>query len=260
MQEKVFFSNNGRKLVGVLHLPSVERAPGIIFCHGFTMDKDNKEGICEMLCRSGFAVLRFDASGCGESEGNFYDFTITRYVSDAMAALDFLSRRKEVDKNKIGMTGHSLGGFVTILSASMNQKLAAIVSVDAPYNFTSIERGPNSPFNATFLAQWKKDGYKIFNTRVKGARVESKLSYNYMIDAEKYDLRDSIKNVHCPVMIIHGSADTIVPPEQATVLFTQANEPRKLVMADGVDHNFKKLEHEIILAENMILWFSTYLK
>jgi dipeptidyl aminopeptidase/acylaminoacyl peptidase len=258
MQEKIFFKNpRGERLAGVLHLPG-RKAPGIIFAHGFTMDKENKEGICEALCEAGFAVLRFDAGSCGESEGDFFDFTITKYAEDARAAFDFLSARKEV--SEIGMTGHSLGGFVTVLSAAVNRGLKAIVSVDAPYNFTSIQRGPNSPFNAVFIEEWRRDGYKIFRTRIGGERVAAKLSYNYMRDAEKYDLLRTIKAVHCPVMIIHGGADTIVPPEHAKAIFTQANEPKQLIIAEGVDHNFKKPEHEKILADNMALWFGKYLR
>ncbi|MCX6815907.1 MAG: alpha/beta fold hydrolase [Candidatus Aenigmarchaeota archaeon] len=260
MEKKVYFYNKKKqRLAGFLHIPKKTPAPTIILANGFTSDMTNKKNIAKTLAKNGFIVLRFDQSGCGESEGKFYDFTVSGNVSDCEAAFDFLAKQKFVDKNRIGMSGHSLGGMVTILAAAKNRKIKVIVPVDSPYDMKT--RGRDSEFNKKkFLNEWKRTGYKVFKIKRNGIQVPEKLSYNFLKDSLKYDASKCIKHVKCPVMIVHGDVDTVVPLNHARLLFRNANEPKKLVVIKGVNHSFANSKHEKILVENMLYWFNKYLK
>src|SRR3989338_8213394 len=104
MQEGVFFVNNrGEKLSGTVH---GKGAKAVILCHGFRSSKENNAAWAEKLSDS-FAVLRFDFSGHGESDGELKDITLTRLLADMSAAIGFIASR---GAKSIGLAGHSLGG------------------------------------------------------------------------------------------------------------------------------------------------------
>src|SRR5689334_8479689 len=107
------------KLFGILHLPLLknsEKAPAVLFCHGFGGNKSGRYRLyvrlAEKLSQAGIAVLRFDFRGCGDSEGAFGDITIETQVQDALAAAEFLLTHPSVDPNRFGIFGSSLGGAI----------------------------------------------------------------------------------------------------------------------------------------------------
>src|SRR3989338_9906395 len=123
MQKKVYFLNEKKeKLSGIIFVPSARnKYTGIVFCHGFASAKHSKISIARKISKKGFAVLIFDASGYGESEGDFKRHTITKYVDDVKSAVEFLKSQEFVDAERIGITGTSLGGMVSIIYAAKHK-------------------------------------------------------------------------------------------------------------------------------------------
>ncbi len=141
--EEVLFHNKQEKieLAGTFTLPdSAGTFPAVVLIAGSgPNDRDETVFghkpflvIADYLTRNGFAVLRYDKRGVGESEGNFAKATLEDFAADAAAAIHYLKTRKEVDKSRIGLIGHSEGGIVAPMVASQNKDVAFTVLMAAP--------------------------------------------------------------------------------------------------------------------------------
>ncbi len=131
METQVSFLSGGEQIFGVLHVPEVTPAAGIIMCHGFTGSKSEAHRLFVVaardFCGHGLAVLRFDFRGSGDSAGEFSDMTIHREIEDAQAAFDFLAARPEVDSGRLGVLGLSLGGCVSACLSGQETRIKALV-------------------------------------------------------------------------------------------------------------------------------------
>ena len=117
-------------LSGALHLPEGaqhRKVPLIVLLHGFVGSKVGEHRLFVKAARYfteiGYAVFRFDFSGCGESDGDYADVTVTKQLSEVQAVLDYVSKLPEVDANNIILIGHSLGGAVASLTAAKDRRI-----------------------------------------------------------------------------------------------------------------------------------------
>ncbi len=244
MEKNVRFANsNGEMLSGILFKPKKPSENGIVICHGFRSSKYSKINMARKLCRAGFNVLIFDAAGCGHSKGKFFDHTISKYFSELQTTVRFL--RKQGAK-KIGVSGSSLGGLLTILYAS-KYKITAAVPIAAPYSLLK-DRGTTTNFTGEVIDNWKRKGFRHIPVRYNSNYIKKRLSYNFVKDAKKYDV--SNRKIKCPVTFIHGTADTTVPVKHAKILYRNANKPKKLILIRGANHSFlkhkKQLEKKVV--------------
>ena len=109
--------DDGIRLSAVLERPTQEPCPLVIFLHGFTSSKDRPHSVasCEAMREAGYATLRMDLYGHGESEGEFRDQTLNRWISNAMATVRWAEAQDWV--TEIWLSGHSQGGLVAALAA-----------------------------------------------------------------------------------------------------------------------------------------------
>src|SRR5512139_259983 len=137
--EKVSFMSDGMKISGILHLPEKENPPCVITSHGLLSSKDSDKYIAlgEQISREGMAMLRFDFRGIGESEGSEEDNTISKKVIDLGAAIDFI-RSYPILGNQIGLLGSSLGGFLSLMKASMDKEIRAVVIWATPLHMDDL--------------------------------------------------------------------------------------------------------------------------
>jgi hypothetical protein len=140
VEENVIFENKkaGIRLAGTLTFPnSKEKFPAVILVTGSgQQDRNENIGghkpfwiIADYLTRNGIAVLRVDDRGIGGSTGNFSQSTTGDFAEDALAGITFLKSRPEIDPKKIGIMGHSEGGIVAPLAASISSDVAFVVSM-----------------------------------------------------------------------------------------------------------------------------------
>src|SRR6266508_6908396 len=134
MEERVSFVSDGLKLAGVLHAPDGraqrERRPAFLVLHVFGSNKDSGGSVAtaKMFVDFGYAALRFDMRGCGESEGVRGRVICLEQVEDTRNAVSYLASRGEIDAKRIGVLGHSFGAAVAVYAAGVEPRLAACVS------------------------------------------------------------------------------------------------------------------------------------
>jgi dipeptidyl aminopeptidase/acylaminoacyl peptidase len=218
------------RLAGVLHSPNEKIMDCVVTCHGLISSKDSEKyvGIGRRFCGQGITVLRFDFRGCGESGGRFEDTSLTGRMEDLESALDFV---QEQGYGSIGVMGSSLGGTVSILVAAKDKRINALVTWATPCHLDELFRGEE----------------------IKGFK---KLRQ----DVSKYDVVKAVKDVHCPILIVHGSLDEQVPLSHAKILYENANEPKDIQIIDGADHRLTDPVHRRRAVELTLNWFKEYLK
>jgi uncharacterized protein len=127
MEQAIAFPSDGLTLSGVLHVPegATKPRPAIILCHGFggSCRGAGHPELAQALAHAGYVVLRFDFRGCGQSEGERGSVICLEEASDLRHAVDFLETRPEVDRNRIGVIGASLGGSVALYVAAKDKRL-----------------------------------------------------------------------------------------------------------------------------------------
>jgi len=229
MKEKIVrFGEYG--LAGVFHSPNEKPSACVIACHGFYSSKDSEKyvRIGRRFCGEGLAVLRFDFRGCGESGGLFEETSLTGRIEDLESALDFV---EEQGYESVGVMGSSLGGTVSILTAAKDKRVKALVTWATPCYLNELFRGE--------VIQ----GFEKLRQ-----------------DVSKYDVVKAVKEVHCPVLIVHGSLDEQVPLSHANILYDNANEPRDVEIIEGADHRLTNPIHRRRAVELTLDWFKKYLK
>ncbi len=132
-REAVTIFNQNQKIFGMLHRPlhTSEAPPLVVFCHGFASNKIGTNRcyvtLAEQLSKAGFASLRFDFRGSGDSEGAISQMTFEDFISDAVAVLEMARTLPGIDSQKIALFGSSLGATVSVFAAARFQKIAAMV-------------------------------------------------------------------------------------------------------------------------------------
>lgn len=220
--------SDGIKLYGVIHWPKEVPSPLVIGSHGLLSSKDSEKFVLlgEMFSEEGIAFLRYDHRGCGESEGELRDTTPTSRLRDLEAVFDFAMGHPLVRKDRIGLLGSSLGGFISILKAASDPRIRAVVLWATP-------------------------------ALLKG-EVDAPLNPAFFEDARRYDARQAIARVtHC--LILHGTEDELVPFSDAEELYAHAREPKQLVLFPGGDHRFSDPQMRIRAARLSLDWFKRFL-
>src|SRR5579859_1327600 len=134
MAERVaFFSSTGPKLAGIIDRPSARVRGWGVFSHGFTLGKDSPAAarICKQLAEDGIGMLRFDALGLGDSDGDWGDGSFTVKVNDVIRASEFMAGQGTPADI---LVGHSFGGAAVIAAARQSPGARAVATVGAPMN------------------------------------------------------------------------------------------------------------------------------
>lgn len=250
--------SRGLTLRGIVEYPEKVRAgktyPAAVLSHSFTGFKEIRHlaHLSNRLVESGFFTFRFDFADCvGESDGTCEEMTLTKQVEDLLDVLDFAADKDPVDPDRIGLAGHSLGGLTSIVTASRDDRVAALVPVASASN----TEGENL-FGESEVERWRRAGHIHFQTYKRG---EVTINYDFYDDLQQYDGAEVIRDVHAPVRFVHGTEDTIVPPENSERMYRNANDPRDLRLVEGADHLFKREEHEDAMLDAAVGWFEEWL-
>jgi len=242
MSERIEFHNSrSLKLVGILE--SVKTDKIIILSHGFTGDKDEWGRfvkLAEALRDAGFAVLRFDFAGSGESDPS--GITVQGEVDDLKSAIKFV---RQQGRSKIGLFGHSLGGLCSIL-ASDNE--ISTMALTAPVTHAKTPRF----LNLQLRKEIEEKGYIILKKH-REFRVEKE----YVTVRESINQQEILSKVKCPVLIIQGDEDEHVPIEHTKSAMKFLSAESKLEIIKGANHDLKK-EWETVVSLT-VNWFKEHL-
>lgn len=225
-EEKISFtSSSGKTLAGTLHHPLDEFSRGtVILCHGMDSNRNSEKlvHLGRVLARRGMVTLRFDFAYAGESSEKFADITYSGEVEDLRAACSFMRDRYA---GKIGVLGSSMGGTVALLFAAEEPGIAALVTIAAPVH---PEAFPRRILNPEQLQRWRERGFTFYN----GQRLNLAL----LEDLETINVLQAARKIACPVLIIHGDADKVVPVEEAQELNACLAGRKELMIMKGADH------------------------
>ena len=224
--ERISFTNAcGDTLIGVLHHPVENNSAGAaILCHGMESDKNSEKLIFlgRQLAERGILTLRFDFSYVGESSGKFADITYSGEVEDLRAAYELMRRHRD---GKIAIFGSSMGGTVALMFAAAEPQVAAVATLAAPLH---PENFPKRVLSPAGLELWRKRGITHYN----GQRLNRTL----LEDLESIDVPGTVRSIQCPVLILHGDADEVVPVAEAHELHGCLKNSKRLSILKGGDH------------------------
>ncbi len=249
-ETKILILNEfNEKLVGIKTIPSIQKNkyPAIILVHGFGATKEESEmfdNLAKNLSDEDFLIYRFDFSGCGESDGDYAETSLTKLKSDLSKILNFVQSQPDVDVSKIGMLGQSLG---TTTIIALEPKIKCLAFTGSVLHAKEI------------LIKLFNDGYNPngISTRIKANGTISKVKPQFWKDFDNYKLLKSIKNIHCPILFIHGEQDEKTPISEMEAYFENANKPKEKIIIDGAFHSLKP--HREKMYKIAVDWFKKYL-
>jgi len=266
MTRKVTFKNNKKqRLVGVLNLPRGNGPfPAVIICHGFKGYKEQShlKTLATALAKEKIVVLRFDfGNGVGGSYGRLEDISFTKSLKDLKSAVDYISKQKFIDKQRIGLAGHSLGGQLILTYTPTDKRIKVLADlagvVFRGHGKTHMEKAVKPQ-----LEQAKRTGYFIIESNRTGNKYKIKIAYYF--DLLKHNTPNQIKKIKAPTLIIHGSKDKSVDLAHPYLAYKLLKQPKKLVIIPGAPHTwrgkddpnskFQKKINPIIVG-----WFKKYL-
>ncbi len=227
MAERVTFaSSTGPMLAGIIDRPAGTPRGWGVFSHGFTLGKDSPAAarICKQLAEDGIGMLRFDALGLGDSEGDWGDGSFTVKVNDVVRACEFMNDQGTPPDI---LVGHSFGGAAVIAAARQSPGVRAVATVGAPMDPAHAENQYDAVVDRVMSegsAEWMVGGRTL---TLKRAFVE---------DVRAAALHDKIRDLKLPLLILHSPTDNTVGIENASEIFRTARHPRSFVSLEGSEH------------------------
>uniref|UniRef100_A0A1D1XMD2 Serine aminopeptidase S33 domain-containing protein n=1 Tax=Anthurium amnicola TaxID=1678845 RepID=A0A1D1XMD2_9ARAE len=238
-QHRTVITNcHGEKLVGMLHETGSKGL--VILCHGFRSSKDENSllNLAEVLTRDGISTFRFDFAGNGESEGSFHYGNYRKEADDLRAVVQhFSGKQREI----IAIAGHSKGGNVVLLYASVYHDVNIVINISGRY---ALDKGIDGRLGKDFMQRVKEAGF--IDVKDKTGQVEYRVTVESLMDRLSTDMHAACLSIDkdCRVMTIHGSLDEIIPVEDA-LEFAKLIPNHKLHIIDGANHSYTKHQAEL---------------
>jgi pimeloyl-ACP methyl ester carboxylesterase len=249
--KRITFPNGrGELLSARLELPEDEQPLAYaLFAHCFTCSKDLTAAvhIARALSRKRIAVLRFDFTGLGESEGDFSSTTFSTEVADLVAAASFLEREYQPPQLLIG---HSLGGAAVLVAASRIPSARAVATVAAPFHPVHL-RGLLGE-----AAGWIEESGEASVTI--GGR-ELVLKKSLLDDLSAQEPADAVRRLKAALLVMHAPGDQVVGIENAAEIYRAAPHPKSFVSLDSADHLLSQVRDSDYVGELIATWAGRYL-
>jgi dienelactone hydrolase len=221
------------KISGLLVIPEANgRYPCVILSHGLVSSKESSKyiAISDNFARAGIATCRFDYHGCGESEGNIEETTLTIRVENLDAVFEYVFHHRLINQEKIGILGSSFGGTICIMKAAKDKRIQCI-----------------SPWATPHTLEEKK------GRNISGIEFERTLFKDFSI----YDILSEAKKVS-NAFVIHGEIDAVVACSQGKSIYKNLKKPKKLEIIKGADHIFSNPLHREKAIDLALHWFRSY--
>ncbi|MBI3707243.1 MAG: OsmC family protein [Proteobacteria bacterium] len=248
--EKVTFAGaNGVTLAARLERPAGQPRAYALFAHCFTCSKDvfAATRIAGGLAERGIAVLRFDFTGLGASEGDFANTNFSSNVADLLAAAEHLRRAHEAPKILIG---HSLGGAAVLAAAGKVPEAEAVATIGAPADPAHVRH-----LLKDSIADIAANG----EAEVAIAGRSFRIRKQFLDDIAAQNLQAAIGALRKALLIFHAPRDQTVGIENAGLIFQAARHPKSFVSLDDADHLLTRHEDAIYVADVLAAWATRYL-
>ncbi|MEO1136518.1 MAG: alpha/beta fold hydrolase [Pseudomonadota bacterium] len=244
-----FSTAGGETLAAALELPAARPRAFALFAHCFSCTKDIKAAreIARAMRAEGFAVMRFDFTGLGSSEGDFANTNFSSNVDDLVAAADYL--RAEFQAPSI-LIGHSLGGAAAIVAATRIPEVKGVAVIGAPAEAEHV------------VAQIGESREEI---EAKGAATVQlagrpfTIKKQFLDDLANQNVLSCAERLKKPLLIMHAPLDQTVGIDNATKIFVAAKHPKSFVSLDSADHLLSKTEDARYAAAVLAAWAGLYI-
>jgi putative redox protein len=246
-----FENSNGEILAGLLELPGRgdEISAFALFAHCFTCGKDIAAAsrISRALAAKGIAVLRFDFTGLGNSDGDFANTNFSSNIEDLVQAAKALQAQYRAPQLLIG---HSLGGAAVLGVAAKLDSIKAVVTIAAPATAQHVAH-----LFKEEAAQIEAQGEAVV---ALGAR-EFSIKKQFLDDIDRYSSTEKIRDLNAALLVMHSPLDTIVSIDEAARIFQAARHPKSFISLDQADHLLSKADDAEYVATSIASWASRYL-
>lgn len=245
-----FKGASGAELAARLDVPAGSIRAYAVFAHCFTCTKDilGAKRLAVALARQGIAVLRFDFTGLGSSEGEFASTNFSSNVQDIVSAAEYLAENYEAPSFLIG---HSLGGAAVLAAKQYIPSIKALATIGAPFDPEHVLHNIGSG-----LEDVERDG----EAKVHIGGRPFHLQKQFLEDVRSTKLTEAISKLHCPLLVMHAPLDATVGIENATQIFMAAKHPKSFVSLDNADHLLTRADDAEFAASVLEGWVSRYLK
>ncbi len=248
--EKIRFpGSTGARLTARLDSPDGPTAAWALFAHCFTCSKDLRAvvGLSRALNGAGIAVMRFDFTGLGESEGDFADTSFVSNVDDLVAAAAWLASEHEAPKL---LVGHSLGGAAVLQAAARVPAAVAVATIGAPAD----------PSHVVRLISGAVDEIRSRGeAEVTLAGRPFRIGRRFLEDLEETRQRERIHELGRALLLFHSPADMVVGIDNAARIFSAARHPKSFVSLDAADHLLSDPSDATYVGEVLAAWARKYI-
>ncbi len=248
-QRVTFTGSLGDELAARLDLPAGEIHAFALIAHCFSCSKEQlaTARISTELAKRGIAVLRFDFTGLGSSQGEFANTDFSSNVQDLVKAADYLRQTYEAPKILIG---HSLGGAAVLAAAGEIPEARAIVTVGAPASTEHVVKN----FEAE-VDKIEADGQATVNLVGRPFLIRKE----FLDDVRGQDLLDKVAHLKRPLLVLHSPTDEVVGIDNARQIYEAAKHPKGFIALDGANHLLTNRGDAAFASEIIAAWVARYL-
>lgn len=243
-----FVGAQGQNLAARLDAPDGPVRSVALFAHCFTCGKDvfAASRIAQALTEHGIAVLRFDFTGLGASDGEFANTNFSSNVEDLIAAAAHLRVTLQAPSMLIG---HSLGGAAVLAAASKIPEVRAVVTIGAP----------SDPGHVTNLFREQIETIEERGeAEVQLAGRPFRIKRQFLNDVAEQQLTERIRTMRKALLVMHSPLDTTVDIENALHIFRAAKHPKSFVSLDKADHLLTRKADALYVANVIAAWNTPY--
>ncbi|MGH1375844.1 MAG: alpha/beta hydrolase family protein [Alphaproteobacteria bacterium] len=249
MEKIIFKGGGGESLAARLDKPDGDIRAYALFAHCFTCSKEifAASRIAQVLQNKGIAVLRFDFTGLGASEGDFANTNFSSNIEDLVSAADFM--RTEFEAPSI-LIGHSLGGSAVLAAANQIEEAKAVVTLGSPADIDHVGHHFKD-HRAEILDKGEAEVHLVGRPFT--------IKKQFIDDIESVKLEQSVRNLKKALLVMHAPRDETVGIENAAKIFSWAKHPKSYVSLDDADHLISRKQDAEYAANVIAIWADKYL-
>lgn len=247
--EKLTFPGSQGELAARLDLPSMTPKAFVLFAHCFTCSKDifAASRIAGELAERGFAVLRFDFTGLGASEGEFANTNFSSNIADLLHATRYLREHYEAPQV---LVGHSLGGAAVLAVAADIPEVKAVATIGAPADAEHVIHNFGAKIDEI-------EAQGIAEVQLAGRNFTIKKQF--LDDLKTSSVSERVASLHKALLIFHAPLDQTVGIENAASIYNAAKHPKSFISLDKADHLLSRRADAVYVASVLSAWAENYL-
>lgn len=238
--------NKRNKLLAVvLDIPKSNVKDYVIFNHCFTCSKNYKiyNNISKILLENGYATIRYDMMGLGNSEGDFCDSSFTTNIEDLISVYEYIKENYKAPKFLIG---HSLGGLISIKASKKLNSIEGIATIGSPFNFNNLIE-----IFSKYSDEFDRKGY----ARISISGRDFNISNKFFREIKNEPIETMVQDFNKSIIIFHSDVDRVVNYKHGLKLFENINSHKNFITLKNVNHLVSERKDAYYIGNILSNWF-----